>query len=63
MNLNKNGLTSNIRLRILRDGFEGRDDSIDDVLDLEEGNNLLKLIIGDASNFRLDVVDVLDVIP
>lgn len=62
MNLNKGWVTSDVRLGILGDGFEGRDDSIDDILHIQVGNDLLQLIVGDASYLRLDVVYVLYIV-
>jgi hypothetical protein len=62
VNLHDDRATSHIRLRILRDGLEGWDDSIHDVLDFEERNDFLEFVIGDAADFRFNIIDVLDIV-
>ena len=54
--------TSNIGVCILRNIFEDRNDSIDDIICLEIGNDILKLIVGDTSYLRFDVIEIFGVV-
>ena len=55
-------VTSDIRLRVLRDGLECGQDAVDDIIDFEEGDELFELAVGDAPDFWFDVVEILDVV-
>lgn len=43
---------------VLQDG----DDSIHDIVSLEVGNDVFQLAVGDTSDFRLDIVEVLSIV-
>lgn len=63
VHLSERTLTSNIGLWVLRDGLECGEDSIDDIINFEVGYELFEFAIGDATNLRLNIVEVLDIIP
>lgn len=54
--------TSDVDVSVLGYVFESRYDSVHDVFHFEVGHYLFELVVGDAPDFRLDVVQVLDVV-
>jgi len=62
MNLDKHILTSNIDVRILRYVLQSWYNSIHDILYLQIGNNLFEFVVCDTSDFRFNIVEVLDIV-
>lgn len=49
-------------MSILRDIFQDRDDSIDDVVDFKERKDVLKFVIGYTPDFGLDIVQIFSIV-
>ena len=59
-NLDKIGNTSNIDICVLRDVFDGRDNSVDEVIRANVLDNGCKFQTRNASDFGLNIVDVFE---
>lgn len=62
MRLNNGLFTSDVRLSVLRNVFEGRNDPSHDIIRLKKRDEFLKLTISYAAYFRLDIIQILNVV-
>ena len=54
--------TSDIGVGILRNIFQDRQNSIDNIVDLEIGKYILKFTVGDTSYFRLNIIQIFSIV-